>query len=128
MKDSDPANALVEAGSTLTTVPTAAERTGDFSALLAIPGTGASYQLYDPASGTLSGTTITRTPFVNNTIPTSRLNPIALNYMKLYPLPNIAGAVNGENNYGITAADFDGYDNEMGRHGFQSQRQEQDRL
>ncbi len=63
LKDSDPANSIVEGGSAFTTVPTAAERTGDFSALLAVPGTGASYQLYDPASGTLNGTTITRTPF-----------------------------------------------------------------
>jgi hypothetical protein len=118
LKDSDPTNATVEGGSSFTTVPTAAERTGNFSALLSIPVTGASYQLYDPASGTLtgsSGTTITRTPFVNNTIPTSRLNPIALNYLKLFPLPNITGAVNGENNYGITAADYDTYGNELGR-------------
>ncbi len=115
LHDSDPANSVVEGGSTYTTVPTPAERTGDFSALLAVPGTGASYQLYDPASGSLSGTTINRTPFVNNIIPASRLSPIALNYMKLYPLPNLTGAVNGENNYGITIADSDGYDNEMGR-------------
>ena len=52
---------------------------------------------------------------MNNIIPTSRLNPIALNYLKLYPLPNIAGQVNGENNYGIAVADSDGYDNELGR-------------
>ena len=38
MKDSDPANSLVEGGSTYTTVPTPAERTGDFSALLADSG------------------------------------------------------------------------------------------
>ncbi|HXB74371.1 MAG TPA: carboxypeptidase regulatory-like domain-containing protein [Candidatus Acidoferrales bacterium] len=115
LKDSDPTNATVEGGSAFTTVPTAAERTGNFSALLGTAGTGASYQLYDPASGTLNGTTITRTPLVNNTIPTSRLNPIALNYLKLYPMPNIAGQANGENNYGIAVADFDGYDNELGR-------------
>jgi len=32
--------------------PTAAERTGDFSALLAV---GPTYQLYDPASASLTG-------------------------------------------------------------------------
>ena len=115
LKDSDPTNATVEGGSSFTTVPTAAERTGNFSALLAVPGTGASYQLYDPASATLSGTTITRTPFPNNIIPTSRLNPIALDYMKLYPLPNLPGQVNGENNYGISVADYDTFDNELSR-------------
>ena len=115
LKDSDPTNATVEGGSAFTTVPTAAERTGDFSALLSVPGTGASYQLYDPLSGALNGTTITRTPLVNNIIPANRLNPIALNYLKLYPLPNITGQANGENNYGIAVADFDGYDNELGR-------------
>lgn len=52
---------------------------------------------------------------MNNTIPSSRLNPIALDYLKLYPLPNITGQVNGENNYGITAADYDTYNNELGR-------------
>ena len=115
LKDSDPTNATVEGGSSFTTVPTAAERTGNFSALLAVPGTGASYQLYDPASGTLNGSTITRTPFPNNTIPTSRLNPIALSYLKLFPLPNLTGQVNGENNYGIAVADYDTFDNELSR-------------
>jgi hypothetical protein len=115
LHDSDPANSVVEGGSTYTTVPTAAERTGDFSALLAIPKTGSSYQLYDPASGVQSGSQVARTPFVNNILPASRLNPIALNYMKLYPLPNLTGLSNGENNYGITIADSDGYDNELGR-------------
>ena len=115
LKDSDPANSVIEGGSTYTTVPTAAERTGDFSALLTIPKTGASYQLYDPATGTQSGNQVARTPFVNNVIPTSRLNPIALNYLKLYPQPNLPGLANFENNYGITAADSDGYDNELGR-------------
>jgi hypothetical protein len=115
LKDSDPTNATVEGGSAFTTVPTAAERTGNFSALLAVPGTGSSYQLYDPASGTLNGTTITRAPIPNNIIPTSRLNPIALDYLKLFPMPNIVGQVNGENNYGIAVADFDTYSNELGR-------------
>jgi hypothetical protein len=115
MHDAEPTNAAIAGGSTDTTVPTVAERTGDFSALLAIAKTGSSYQLYDPASGALTGTTIGRTPFVNNIIPASRLSPIALNYMKLYPLPNLPGAANGENNYGISVPYTDGYDNEIGR-------------
>src|SRR5438874_2107632 len=50
-KDSSP-------GVSTTAVPTEAERTGDFSALLAL---GPAYQLYDPASATLSGGRVTRT-------------------------------------------------------------------
>ncbi|MCU1259440.1 MAG: hypothetical protein JWO80_2325 [Bryobacterales bacterium] len=113
LKDSDPANSVVEGGSTITTVPTAAERKGDFSALLNV---NASYTIYDPASGVLaSNGRVARTAFPNNVIPTSRLNPIALNYLQYYPLPNTAGLSNGENNYGITIADSDKYDNELGR-------------
>lgn len=112
LKDSDPAGSVLEGGSTVTTVPTAAERTGDFSSLLKL---NASYQLYDPATGVVSTTHVARTPFVNNIIPTSRLNPIALNYLKYYPQPNNPGLANGENNFGITFADTDQYNNQLGR-------------
>ncbi len=112
LHDSDPANSVVEGGSTITTVPTAAERAGDFSALLKL---GGSYQLYDPASGVVSGSQVRRTPIPGNILPPSSLNPIAVNYLKYYPAPNTAGSANGENNFGITAADSDGYDNEFGR-------------
>ena len=47
-------------GVAFVTVPTAAERTGDFSALLPL---GSQYQLYDPFSATLSGTTVVRSPY-----------------------------------------------------------------
>ena len=51
----------------LLTVPTDLEKQGNFSALLAAPS-GTQYQLYDPASAVLSGTTITRTAFAGNII------------------------------------------------------------
>src|ERR1035441_7345959 len=81
MRDSDPANSPLETGSpeNFATVPTAAERTGDFSALLNL---GTNYTIYDPASGVLSGTAVSRTAFANNVVPSSRLNPIAVNLMK----------------------------------------------
>ncbi len=60
-----------------TTVPTGPEKQGDFSALLKV---GSSYQIYHPDSGVLNGTTVTNKPFLNNIVPTSRLNPIVLNY------------------------------------------------
>jgi hypothetical protein len=99
-----------------TSVPTAAERTGDFSALLPLSNGKTNYQIYNPYSGTLQGTTIVRTQaFPNNVIPASLQNPVALAYMKFFPLPNVPGAANGENNYVTNAASLDNYDNELGR-------------
>jgi hypothetical protein len=112
LRDSDPVNAPAEGGPTVITVPTAAERKGDFSALL---NAGANYQIYDPASGVTAGSRTNRTPFPGNVIPTDRLNPIALNYLKYYPLPNIPGRIDGFQNYGVTTPDTDTYNNELGR-------------
>src|SRR5947209_4431711 len=91
---------------TVGTVPTLAERNGDFSALLAL---GSRYQIYDPATTrAASGGRYSRTPFAGNIIPTSRLDPVALNIQKFYPLPNTAGLADGENNYTrITKDTFD---------------------
>jgi hypothetical protein len=115
LRDSDPANAPAEGGPTAITVPTAAERKGDFSALLQVPKTGATYQIYDPLSGLANGSRTTRTPFPNNVIPSNRLNPISMNYLQFYPLPNIAGQVDGFQNFGVTAPDTDTYSNQLGR-------------
>jgi hypothetical protein len=117
LKDSDPADSPLETSNPLVfaTVPTVRERSGDFSALLNLSTAGTSYSIYDPATGVVSGTHVSRTPFPNNIIPQSRLNPIALNYLQYFPLPNTAGLPNGEQNYAVNAVDSDGYDNEMGR-------------
>lgn len=115
MRDSDPANSPLETGSpeNFTSVPTAAERNGDFSALLKLSTNAA--VIYDPNSGVLSGTLVSRTPFPNNMIPSSRISPIAQAYFKYYPDANTAGLANGQQNYVINAVDSDGYDNELGR-------------
>ena len=63
------------------TVPTAEERAGLFS----VP-------VYDPLSAT--GGNLTRAPFPDNQIPASRFDPVAVNLMKFWPLPNQAGPVN----------------------------------
>jgi hypothetical protein len=99
---------------TLLTVPTDLEKQGNFSGLLAA---GSQYQLYDPASAVLSGTTVNRTPFPGNIIPQTELNSIALNYMKLYPEPNVTLGVGatGTNNYSSVVPTTDNYNNEMGR-------------
>jgi hypothetical protein len=96
------------------TVPTDAEKAGDFSALLK---QGSQYQLYDPFTAVQNGTTITRTPLPGNVIPQSRLNPIALNYMKYYPEPNTTIGVSpiGQNNYISNIPTTDVYNNELGR-------------
>jgi hypothetical protein len=74
-------------------VPTLAQRDGVF--------TGA---IYDPA-------TSPRTVFPNNTIPASRLDPLAQQVLQHYPLPNAAGA----NNYIRTAVEPDDQDQFEGR-------------
>ena len=66
------------------TVPTLKMRTGDFSELSAV--------IYDPTKSP-------RTPFAGNVIPGNRLDPIAMRYMGLYPLPTSDGLAN---NYGST--------------------------
>ncbi|HWZ29991.1 MAG TPA: carboxypeptidase-like regulatory domain-containing protein [Bryobacteraceae bacterium] len=103
VKDSQP-------NTTFLTVPTDAERKGDFSALLAL---GSQYQLYDPFSAKQSGTTITRTPIANNII--QQVNPVAAAYMKFFPEPNIVGQAGGFGNFGSTAGTPDNYNNELGR-------------
>ena len=57
---------------TIATVPTARMRSGDFSELTT--------PIYDP-------TTFPRVPFAGNVLTANRLNPIALKYLALYPLP-----------------------------------------
>ncbi len=96
---------------TLTTVPTAAERNGDFSQLLSL---GSNYQIYNPYTGVQSGTTITRQPFKGNVI-TSGINPIAQAYLNLYPLPNTTGLANGEDNYFVNAPSIDNFNSQFGR-------------
>ncbi|HKE20746.1 MAG TPA: carboxypeptidase-like regulatory domain-containing protein [Bryobacteraceae bacterium] len=115
LRDSDPANSPIEGGNLFATVPTAAERQGDFSALLNLNSAKANYAIYNPYSGVLSGAQVMRTPFPNNVVPTSLLNPIAMNYLQYYPQPNTTGQPNGFENFNITAVDSDGYDNELGR-------------
>jgi hypothetical protein len=99
---------------TLLTVPTAAERAGDFSALLAA---GSQYQLYNPYSAAQSGTTVTRTPFAGNMIPPNLISPIAAAYMQFYPQPNVTNGVGptGVNNYISNATTNDNFINFLGR-------------
>ncbi len=87
---------VVTLGSAVT-VPTALERKGDFSNLLAV---GANYQIYDPSTIAPATTgRFSRQPFAGNVIPASRLNPLALGLLKYWPDSNLPGNIDGVNNF-----------------------------
>ncbi len=77
------------AGSFTGTVPTALERTGDFSQTFDAKGN--LIVIYDPSTTTpnAKGTNYTRTAFSNNKIPNP--NPMGLAILALYPKPNQPG-------------------------------------
>ena len=94
---------------TQATVPTAAERAGDFSAVLGgatsliNPCTGQPVlqnQIFDPATtnATVSATNPNgipcRLPFAGNVVPMTRISPAATNLMMGLPLPNQAATPN----------------------------------
>jgi len=98
----------------ITSVPTAAERVGDFSQILAADKT----ILYDPYSAVQNGSTITRTAFNNNQIPqvAPYVSPVAQAYLKYVPLPNTTSQKpDGLNNYAVAPNTPDNFSNEMGR-------------
>jgi outer membrane receptor protein involved in Fe transport len=86
------------AGSVLLRVPTAAERTGDLSAL----ATAAGQDIFDPLSG---ATPANRLPFSGNIIPNSRLSQPAIKLLALLPTPNISGVGATDPNYSTSAND-----------------------
>ncbi len=124
----------------VTSVPTDAERKGDFSALLA-PGNNGYYrqdtecpgvlspyywtnQLYDPATGVVDAackakgyTVYDRQPFANNilTSGTLPLSQVALNTLKYFPEPTNPNAYLGYLNYTGAYNSGDRYNNELGR-------------
>lgn len=74
----------------LQTVPTQAERNGDFSEALNADGTPD--LIYNPFTTTqLANGSYTRQPFSGNVIPPALLNPVGVKMMSLYPLPNRPG-------------------------------------
>jgi hypothetical protein len=100
----------------INTVPTAANRAGDFSALLNV---NAQYQVYDPLSVRVdparAGHYI-RTPFSGNILPSSRINnPMYQFYLKRIPASNADPLVANQeplNNY-RTSGDPDPITNEI---------------
>ncbi|HEX8985759.1 MAG TPA: TonB-dependent receptor [Bryobacteraceae bacterium] len=80
----------------LSTVPSLAERSGDFSGLR--NAAGKPIPIYDPA--TTSGKN--REPFAGNRIPDNRFDPVARAALDFWPLPNRQATATGANNYGAT--------------------------
>jgi hypothetical protein len=85
-------------------VPTAAQRLGDFSDYRT--AAGALIPIYDPLTTVATGSTFTRTQFMGcdglhpNVICPNRLSQVGLNVASIYPLPQTAGSFN---NYVSTA-------------------------
>jgi hypothetical protein len=71
------------------TVPTALMRQGIF--------TEVPHGIYDPTTGAINGAG--RAAFVGNVIPANRISPIAQRLLTFIPMPNIAGAALGQNNF-----------------------------
>ena len=72
------------------TVPTLAERGGDFSNTR--DGQGRLITIYDPATtrANPNGSGFVRTAFVNNVVPKNRIDPLALRLLQYLPEPNVA--------------------------------------
>jgi hypothetical protein len=101
----------------VSTVPTAAYRSGDFSSALGIPLSLAGQPAVDPLGRSVTqnavydptttrvapdGTTI-RDPFPGNRIPIARMDPVAAKVQALLPDPLGPGAAGKVNNYAIPA-------------------------
>jgi len=77
------------ADTALSTVPTAAERRGDFTNSFF---NNQPTQIFDP--GTYNATTRARLPFANRTIPANRIDPVAAKVASFGVEPNRAGIIN----------------------------------
>ncbi len=92
--------------STITSVPTALERNGDFSQTRA--ANGSVITIYDPFStrANPNGAGFIRDAFSGNQIPSSRFDPVALKVLKFYPTANTppTGLTNNQSNYFATGS------------------------
>lgn len=108
----------------ITSVPTAAERQGDFSTLLAL---GSKYQLYNPFTATMSGSSVVRSAIPNNCLTNQStycagvsnagltINPVAQAYLQYIPTPNLPGNSDGDSNYSYAYNVKNNYSSNLGR-------------
>ena len=113
------------ARSSLYTVPTLAERTGDFAST--VDEAGNPCQSYDPASTrpnpsfdptqpvSTSNLHYERDPFPNNEIPVSRLDPVALKALAYYPGPNANAGPFFQNDFFVHAPEQNIADGMIGK-------------
>ncbi len=99
--------------SSLHTIPTTPERTGDFSAT--VDSAGKMLPIYDPATThpnpnydpsqpvSITNLEYLRDPFPGNRIPEERLDPVALSALSYYPAPNVNIGPYFTNNYSVYA-------------------------
>lgn len=98
----------------VSTVPSDLQRAGDFSRTFVRAGAATSpVTIYDPRTTRLVNGAYVRDVFPGNRIPVPRLDPVALNLLRLYPAPNAPGdSATGANNYLLSFKDpvsADGY-------------------
>lgn len=99
--------------SSLRTIPTAPERTGDYSKV--VDQAGNPLRIYDPATTrknpsfdpsqpvTEQNLEYLRDPFPRNVIPEQRLDPLAQKALALYPVPNARVGPFFQNNYFVVS-------------------------
>ncbi|MBI4894024.1 MAG: TonB-dependent receptor [Acidobacteria bacterium] len=103
----------VERGNTFFTVPTSAQRGGNFSDLLKL---GSVYQVYDPNTTVpAAGGRYSRQPFAGNIVPSSRLDKTALGLLPYWPDSNLAGTSDGRNNYTRQQTSYNEYRSHTGK-------------
>ena len=98
----------VNGTSNITTVPTPAQRAGDFNGSVDVNNKPAN--IADPFSGGASGACVSGkigTCFAGKIIPASRMDPIAKQVMQYYPLPTSPGYIN---NFYTVSSDPDYWD------------------
>ena len=77
---------MIQGQTYTSSLPTGPERQGNFAGLNAI---------FDPLSTVTNAAGVsTRTRFPNDQIPTSRFDPVAVNFINLYPMPIASGLAN----------------------------------
>jgi hypothetical protein len=83
-------------------VPTDLQKAGDFSQTYVTGTSGAVVAIYDPLTTVQSGSTYTRTPFAENRIPSTLINPIAAKMMQVELQPNLGVVARGQPNLLVT--------------------------
>jgi len=95
--------------SLVATVPTVEQRTGDFSRTF--DARGRSLPVFDPFTTTGIAGGFRREPFPGNRIPASRMDPVAVNIIKLFGQPNQPGLpFSADENFFWTGSSPDNYD------------------